>query len=441
MRRHNIVALFLWMLLGFNFLCGYQASAGEKDFLFGIETHFRRLWWEDGAFGVVSEQNTKENYQENYQIFMDLIDELGVNMIRDGHRFIDLMPDKGDHKSLDATNMGYMTQLLGDLKSRDITLDWVILDAPKWARNKSLDENGEYKYGNGYFTPPIAAYWEDFLKKTAQESEEYDANIIMELWNEPDLNEADIGKKQFWSGTTSDYLDILSAGALSIKDVSSSFRVINGGLTIDTKNSDFYDAFKPMLEDGTIDYVAIHSHGDIDTLHSKYKLNVPSSEIEPGKILLNESGDYATELEQAEQAKNTAGKAIYALANGFRGYSLYYLGGVNSTKNDDLNESAKAGSYYFMLDDNLEKRQSFYAYKTVIEMLRGAVIKEKIHEDIGRYEYLFSKPQTGEEIYVAIGGDPDLEKIKSSLGGRDYERYDMLGDLGNSAKDIQYFVT
>ncbi|MDR1482897.1 MAG: InlB B-repeat-containing protein, partial [Synergistaceae bacterium] len=40
-----------------------------------------------------------------------------------------------------------------------------------------------------------------------------------------------------------------------------------------------------------------------------------------------------------------------------------------------------------------------------------------------------------------IGGDPDLEKIKSSLGGRDYERYDMLGDLGNSAKDIQYFVT
>jgi hypothetical protein len=58
----------------------YELPPVGKDFLFGVETHFCRLWWEGGAFGIPGKKP-----DEGYQFMLDLVDDLGVNLIRDGN--------------------------------------------------------------------------------------------------------------------------------------------------------------------------------------------------------------------------------------------------------------------------------------------------------------------------------------------------------------------
>jgi hypothetical protein len=412
----NTVAVFLSFCSILVLMTAVPTQAAD-NFLFGVETHFRRLWWDGGSYGIPGKSTG-----ESYRILMDFVDDLGVNLIRDGNRFIDMMGTEGV-----VANMDYVNDLLKDLQVRNVKLDWVIVEVPDWAKDLSSGHENNDNY------PPKIGAWKDFMSKIAQETQSYSNNIIWEQWNEPDL-------QQFWSGTTQEYIALLDAGASSIKSVVPSPIIINGGLTIDDLNKDYFDPLKTRLADGTINWLAIHSHGDIATLDANYKNNVLPHDVSPNRIFVNESGNYASSSAEAqrEQAKNVAGKAIYSLGHGFRGYVAYYLGGVDKDKNADLNADAPTGNYYFLVDDNCERRMSYYAYKTVITNLRGVTETKIVHEGDGRYEYLFSKGS--QRIYVAIGGKSNLAEVTSRLGTSDYKTYDTLNAPNGSVTDIQYFI-
>ncbi|MDR1917151.1 MAG: hypothetical protein LBQ58_11320, partial [Synergistaceae bacterium] len=416
MLKRNIMCLLVVLLV----VSFSSAASGQEEFMWGVETHFRRLWW-GNEFGVPGKDT-----EGSYQTLMSLVDELGVTMVRDGNRFVDLMPTSG---ILSQYSMGYMVNLLDDLKERNIVLDWVMIEADKWAQ----DLSGGHKPDGS--CPPEVEAWCDFLGKLTQESKQYD--IIQELWNEPD-------REKFFSGTTGEYLTLLEEGSSSIKSVLPSRKVINAGLTIDNPNKEFYDKFKVFLDNGTIDMVAIHSHGTIDVLNNNYKNNVAPHGIPGRYFFLNESGKL-TETSSSEQAKDVAGKGIWAMAQEFRGYSAYYIGGLHIAPdiNFDLDEDGfdKDGEspqeFYYMVDENLVRRKSFEAYKTVIQRLKGAEIDRKIHEGDGRYEYIFRRSE--EKIYVAIGGASDPATIDSYFGAYD-EVYDMLGQKNGPEDSILYFV-
>ncbi|MBQ7263984.1 MAG: hypothetical protein IJR14_09750, partial [Synergistaceae bacterium] len=395
------------------------------NFLYGVETHMARLYdWTTDEFGDPKHYGLVGATRDaTFAKFLELIDDLGVSLVRDGSHFDDLMP-RGNA----ALNFSTMAKILPELASRDIVLDWVLVSTPGWAV-KSAYETVDPKWN----CPPSRRDWENFLGKVAEESAPWSDRIIYELWNEPNLKGGG-----FWKGTAQEYLDLLEDGTRAIRRRLPEAVVTNGGMV--TRSADIealpdepvlYARYGRMVAQGSLALVSIHSHGSIDTLAEDFKDVANHAErygIDRGRILLNESGH--STLSDDVQALNVAGKAIWAHAHGLAGYVAFYLGCMDREANADLAEGAPETKDFSMVGDRLDKtdvkkRMSYAAYKTVIEMLDGAVGEKIIHEEKGRYRYLFSKGT--QKIYVAIGGEGSRTEIARELGSSQWDAFDMLG--------------
>ncbi|MDR0653059.1 MAG: hypothetical protein LBG12_07110 [Synergistaceae bacterium] len=393
-----------------------RVSVPAEAFMWGVESHmYRQLWWPTEKYGV-PDMSREDGFDEIIQ----WIDDLGVDFVRDGGRIIDLMPSEGG-----LINFEIMNEIFSQLDAIGVKLNWIVQESPEWARDLS---NGHI---NNYTCPPKLSELNEFWPAIASESAQF--NPIIEIWNEPNLR-----GKDFWSGTSGEYFTLLRESSASIKAVAPSTMVINGGFVIDYRNDEYIKNIKRLIEDGTVDMLAIHSHGNLDTLHENFTRNVAPYRIASDRIFLNESGDFASSS-SAEQAKNVTGKAIYSLAHRFAGYSAYYLGLMNNSGNKDLDSAAPADSYYFLVDPSKKTpRLSYAAYKFCIYTLRSAVISKILREGNGVYHYLF---QAGErKFFVAIGG-ADKKQATAALGTSEYSVFDMLGKLDGNRKEITYYIT
>ena len=417
-------------------------------FRYGVESYLCRvLDWEKkhGIPGMSKDQS--------YTTLLGLVKELKVSLVRDGSQFDSIWREPSR-----KTEFGTMERFLGDMRSEGIMTDWRIVSTPNWEKywpgSKAWDDTADILYpkSDPYTYPPIQQLWSDFIDEIAKKSENYKDGIIYEIWNEPNHSGA-------WSGTPERYYDdLLNDAATRIKGI-----VTNGGMVTsigyvasEDREDDYYKKYRTMLQNGSLALVSIHSHGTIDDLHNDFNNNVSRDGIENRRILLNESGyqllsdgpDY-----ERNQAKHTAGKAIWAHANGLAGYVAFYLGAISRDveENRGLSDGDPTKYDYSMVesievpgDETIIRRKPvFYAYQTVIRALDDATFDRKVaDEDVAnsRYEYLFSKG-TQQKIYVAIGNPGAGAKAASVLGTTDYEMYDMLGNVNGDSTDIQYFVT
>jgi hypothetical protein len=189
-----------------------------------------------------------------------------------------------------------------------------------------------------------------------------------------------------------------------------------------------------MLANGDLQFAAVHGHDTIGNTNRSFKTLVEPNGIAANQVILNESGSYSNNW--MDQAECVAGKAIWAKANGMRGFSAYYLGGVYVDQeagiNSDLSpENAQAD--YSLISQNLEPKPGYLAYMTVIRMLNNAAPYKVIREDTGSYCCQFVKNGNIIEVTVGTLGAPSVNNIS-------YLQYDMYGTLTETPSRITYRI-
>jgi hypothetical protein len=377
-------------------------AANSDDFLFGVETHFRRLEW-GNQYGVPGKSS-----QESYDVLMRFVDDLGVNMIRDGSQFDAIMPEAG------VFHFNAMDKLMTDLQSRGITLNHVVTTTPNWAADKGFD--------NSWRMPPTIAAWGSLTQALAQRYAGHD-NYLIEVYNEPNL-------AQFWSGSPQKYFETLEATNPLLKG-----STMNGGLVLDQNAPVYVTGIAQMLMNNDVKYFAFHAHDQLPGaiyLYERYlKEKIPLE-----RTILNECG--SSNLNDDEQARELPEKAIWAFAQGFKGFSAYYLGCVSRSANMDLNEN-NPNKDYSLVGDDLVPRKAYHSYKTVISMLKGSSLVEKEFDAEGRGFVLAAK--SSGRIYISLGATQNQTNIASKIGGN-YAVFDMYGKPTDATGSsyIKYYV-
>jgi hypothetical protein len=400
MKKLFVRCIFTFTLLLLTFVSATGARAADSgEFLWGVETHFRRLDW-GPKYGVPGRS-------DSYSALMRQIEDLGVNLIRDGSMFDVLMPNAG------SSRFETLDRLLADLSSRGITLDHVVTTTPAWAIDRNFDHSVVWR------TPPTKKAWSALVQRLSQRYARYGRLYLLEVYNEPNL-------PIFWTGSSQKYFEILQVPAPSLYKV-------NGGLVLNQDAVPYIRGISNMLQNNSLAYFAFHGHDPLEGLISLYRTFV-EGKIDPARIILNECG--SSSLNDETQARELCAKALWAFAQGFRGFSAYYLGCVSQAGNQDLNEGRRDKDYSLVGDDMMP-RPGYYAYKTVISMLRGAKVVKRVHDENGRHEYVFGKGQG--LIYTAVGGRPDLELVARYLGDS-YLTFDMYGIENGPARHIMYYV-
>lgn len=399
-------------------------SRSKDDFLWGLESRAARLFdWGENC--IIRGQKD----DQAYLTLMGYIDDSGVNFVREGSSYENVALEHG--KNYYET----MDKLVGDLSKRNIVFNWVIAGTPKWAVRHSYRDREEYQNDNHWRLPPDINEWKQFIASIANEYK--GKNILYEIYNEPNVERFHKTLPGFWLGTSSEYFEVLEAGVNGICGIDPSARVINGGMVIDSsyhythdEDGSYYDFFQNIPGNSSLYAIAIHSHGTINTLRTNWEnIKTHINSMYQNKIILNESGDDGENGKRTwdERATQVVGKAIWAKAHGFAGYSAFSLGAV--TSNDDPDA-------FGMISRDLESRPSFLQYMYAIRILSEASLQRILVENEVEYAYLFSRGQA--EIAVFIDTTP--EKVGFDTKG--YVAYDAFGNpLGtNFPKGILYYI-
>lgn len=243
-------AAFITVILAFMTLTHQTLHAKDK-FLYGVQIFNRPIDW-TSPFDTSAQSAGTERVRK----LLDYAASLDVDLVRGGTTFDNISNHAGENNN--AGVLRGMNSLLPMLAQRGLILDWVLngtaeRDADYSAISPSRPDTGTYTI------PPRLSSWAGLLGTAARTAVNHNANVLYEVWNEPDLNTG-----EFWRGTREHYYnDLLPEAVRAIHAVNPNARILNGGLVLgrsDTEAREYLSSAINELKAGRISMLALHAH-------------------------------------------------------------------------------------------------------------------------------------------------------------------------------------
>ena len=400
--------------LSFNVGVVPKSKRAKDSFYFGVQPYLCNTY---------ASPNYRVKYQgkeESWDSIIATINFLGSNLIReDGVSWTASQPSQ--EADYDHSLMGRFVDMT---EENDIVLLWILGSPAKWAIMDKY-KNSEHP---GWSLPPEAGLWDNRMRSIAKNYKGR-KKLFYEIWNEADW--------EFFNGTEEEYIDLLNRSCRIIREEDPEAFIIPSALVSSwetdqkpgfAKNSiKYYSAYKPLLENGSINALNIHDHAWF--IPEKFLASVDRKNgylkragFENGmpKGVFNTEAGIWTEDEQM-QARMLMNKILWYRANDFKAYVAY-----------DFRDYHDTGSKWPIFTSTLEPKPAAIAYTVLIGML-------------GQKEYSASIPTNSNYVFADIYSDsegsvvpffafPDVKAELKIISDKKYKAYDIYG---NPITDIE----
>lgn len=294
-------------------------------------------------------------------------------------------------------------KMIAEAKKNSIKVQATINRIPEWASLSEAMLN--FKNIDNY---------KEFVRKSVQRYKDYVKE--WEIWNEPN-------NQPFWTGTAEEYAELLKVSYETIKKEDPDAIVIgiaSGSLGFWSRPDRWEFVEKVLKAKGGnyLDAVSVHTHRgasgpDMRTSKGKWAVKwTQYEEIKELSALLSSFGlnkdIYITEVGW----KDTIGEDHQA-AFLLRLYiSMYEIPAVKRVNWFYWREDTYAKDDYGLMHADMTPKQSYYAYKTAQELLRGATFKDRRFSDEAII-YHFTK--NGKNMWIAWTPDNKKRNLGLSL--------------------------
>jgi len=381
-------------------------GVADDYFYFGVQPHisfaYTRPHWDHNYEGLC--------YNETFDLSFDLMEWLGVNVIREGPAII---ADKAAAaEPSENWKWGYTDDVFERISENGMTFDLIL-------NNRGTEVMEKYKSSASSWDA-IPKTTESILDVTGKVIDRYadkynDVKIIYEFGNESNY-------PSYFSGTEDEYVEQLGAFARYVRSKDPDALISSSGIVVDGPKDEniYYKGISELRDENLIDLFAYHSHGSFDTyLNNRETVKGYASTAKldiDGIAFLNETGmDLADKEEQVNQVIR---KLLCAMGNNHRGVVAFKL--------RQYPEIATPGGMggYAMIGNKGDVRELFIGYSTMIRMLNNTKSVEQLSDD-DVFAYSFVKEN--EEI-VAVFCEDNVKGAKISLANNDYVVYNIYGN-------------
>lgn len=279
-----------------------QQSWNKDEYFVGICAFPGRYHWSPGGQSAKPAQLTEQQARDREAALMQ---HLGFQIARlDVSMVMPQNPKQPiDWQRMDASVKAYT--------SRGFQLDLQLMNPPDWAidpRYSHITEN-EWRYPHA--EQPYRRYVRELVKRYGGSAR------FVQVFNEPD-------QVEFWAGKPSEFVETYEQAREEIRKVLPDTPIANGGYAfIDVKKTQYFAA---QLK-GKVDWIAYHSHGDLDELKHDFRLAKKfhaDAGYENPTFINTETGYAAWRLDQERQQAATAvHKLVHCWATGQRGILLF----------------------------------------------------------------------------------------------------------------------
>lgn len=340
---------------------------------------------------------------------LDLLDELGADMLRDGGDWAAVEPARGQWA------FEKMDRLVDDCLRRGIHIQALLAFSSRWG--STGDPNAKNWLDWARAMPqlePWLEYVRTIVKRYAGKIGEW------EVWNEPDHS--------FWLGTPDDYALLFSKSAEAVAAASPDARVLNGGYTFLMSDSDVA-LRRAMKEKADRAHWAIFAYHDYMTL-GEMTARAPTvaaylkeSGLEALPVWINEGGCHTLAADgERRQALELVRKMAMAPSIGVQAYFWYDL-------RDDGADGSDVEHRFGLSDFYARPKPAYAAYRNLIGELAGLRYVPGAPPTPGVPMAVFAGPKTNRLVLWREGkGLQEPVLLSWEGGGRVAAVRDMMGN-------------
>jgi len=257
----------------------------------------------------------------------------------------------------------------------------ILTQTPRWALAEPYRSDAGLKRTVTY--PGRADSWRRYVHAVA---ERYRGKIpYWEIWNEPDI-------RSFFNGTTQEYVQLLKAAYMELKEVDPKNVVLTGGFAravprpADAEGRGDLHRDAIAAAQGFFDVHAFHRHGMFPDFQRD--VDGPVAEIRaqmrgPKPFWFNETAMHSTMIGEREQARVLFKKMAFARSRGAMGYTWF-----NLVERANFPVGSAERHYGAMLPD-LQPKPVYVAYNELVRQLQGKAFVSSLDLGPGRWAFLF----------------------------------------------------
>lgn len=312
-------------------------KGGDRPFRYGMAAH---LSWA-----------LQRGDEALYRSELDLLDELGADMLRDGADWAAIEPARGQWA------FEKMDRLVDDCVRRGIRLQTLLAFTTQWGTTGDPNAKNWLDWARAM---PQMEPWLEYVRAVAKR---YGDRVReWEVWNEPDHS--------FWAGTPDDYALLFNKTAEAVASVSPGVRIMNGGYTFLMSDSDVA-LRRAMQEKGGRAHWDIFAYHDYMTL-GEMQARAPTvasylkgAGLEKLPVWINEGGCHTLAADgERRQALELVRKMAMAPSIGVQAYFWYDL-------RDDGVEGNDVEHRFGLADFYCRPKPAYAAYRNLIREVAG----------------------------------------------------------------------
>jgi hypothetical protein len=317
----------------------------SRSFRYGVCSHLRRYRGAD------------------YDKLLAAIDQLGVDIVRDGMDWNAIQPAEG------VWNFDRLDKIVDDVGGRGVELQPLLAFSARWASTGRTDTGNWHDWNNrAPRIEPFKAY------ATAMVNRYKDRIHLWEIWNEPEIS--------FWLSSPSEYVELFNAASAAVMRADPTAKVLNGGFALERRppNMNVLQEFLPGADTTNWGIWAYHDYHTFPQMISRQKQNAAlyKSKNASMPIWINEGGCYTmTPAAEPQQAITLAKKIATAPSLNIGAYIWYDL----IDDSNDGNAADDPEHHFGLLHADFSPKPAFAAYQQVIRELSPLKFARRLPPD------------------------------------------------------------